>query len=676
MLIQNKPDRSQNFPPLLGDTAFLAGYIVLYLIMMAVLRALLLYRNIELTASIPSADIINAFLEGIRFDLIIASITAVPLAFALLFPSGLGKRKLAILWLVVMGAIVSFVGIVELDFYHEFHTRLNSLAFQYLKEDPATVSSMIWNGFPVVKYLLLWAFIWGAYIIGLRWLNRLTRIKEPRATLLASRVAFFLLVFFLFAWGGRGTLRSGPPLRWGDAFQSKHLFANHLGLNGSYTLVKAILASSKGNPGKKWLSVLPDQDALDITRKLLLTKQDKLIEPDVFPVLRQHTPINKIKNNPKNIVFIIMESFSAEFIGALGHHYGITPEFDKLTQEGLLFDRFFSNGTHTHQGMFASIACFPNLPGYEYLMQQPEGQHGFSGLPAVLKRRNFNDVYVYNGDFSWDNQEGFFTNQGMTRFIGRKAYKNPIFSDPTWGVSDEDMFNKAVDELNGLPTDKPFYAVLQSLSNHTPYALPDKLPVDEVTGFGELNLHLTAQRYSDWALGQFFEQAKQTDWYDETVFVIVGDHGFSINRQLSEIDLLRFHIPMLIIGSGIKEVYGSRNHTVGTQVDMVPTLVSLLGKPFKHQCWGRDLLALPSGDLGFGIIKPSGSDQTVALIKGDKILIKRPHEKPVLGQYAFYPLESYRSYDDKKEKDNMEHQLKGYIQTAMQALLRNKTGLE
>jgi phosphoglycerol transferase MdoB-like AlkP superfamily enzyme len=658
----------------LRDIGFLGGYVALCLLMMAVLRALLFYRNIELSEAIPSADIINAFLVGILFDLIIASVIGAPLVFALLLPNGLGERKWAIIWLVLVGAMTTFVGIVDLDFYHEFHVRLNSLAFQYLKEDPATVSSMIWNGFPVVRYLLLWSLILAIYIAGLRWINRLTAVGERAALPFAFRLVGFLLVFFLFAWGGRGTLRSGPPLRWGDAFQSQHLFANHLGLNSSYTFIKAILAASKENPGKKWLKVLPDQDAVEVTREMLITKQDRPLNQHYFPVLREHTPVQKLEKRPENVVFIIMESFSAEFVGVLGHHYRITPEFDKLAKEGLLFDHFFSNGTHTHQGMFATVACFSNLPGHEYLMQQAVGQHAFSGLPAVLQSREFSDVYVYNGDFSWDNQSGFFTNQGMTRFVGKNSYKNPKFSDPTWGVSDEDMFDKAIEEIDGLPTDRPFYAVLQSLSNHTPYALPENLPVEAVTGFGDLDQHLTAQRYSDWALGQFFKQAKKSKWYKETVFVIVGDHGFGVRRQLSEIDLLRFHVPMLIIAPGIQASYGARNHIAGSQVDIVPTLVSLLGEPFSHQCWGRDLLALPANDLGFAVIKPSGSDQTVAFIEGDKILIKRPHEKPILGQYSFYPEEKYQHLEDDKRTYAMELRLKGFVQTAMKALYENRAG--
>jgi phosphoglycerol transferase MdoB-like AlkP superfamily enzyme len=263
----------------------------------------------------------------------------------------------------------------------------------------------------------------------------------------------------------------------------------------------------------------------------------------------------------------------------------------------------------------------------------------------------------------------------MSNFIGRDDFKDPIFIDPTWGVSDQDMFNRALEELDRMPADRPFYAILQTLSNHTPYALPEKLPVEAVTGFGKLDQHLTAQRYSDWALGQFFSHAVDSPWYKDTLFVIVGDHGFAINRQLAEIDLLRFRVPLLLLGPGIRETYGAINHTVATQTDVVPTVVGLLGKPFVHQCWGRNLLSLQDNDPGVGVIKPSGSDLTVALIRGEQLLIKPPKGKEQLGQYAFYPDEYYRQEQDDELNEELATDLAAFIQSGLQSLRGNRTGV-
>jgi len=321
------------------------------------------------------------------------------------------------------------------------------------------------------------------------------------------------------------------------------------------------------------------------------------------------------------------------------------------------------------------MACFPNLPGFEYLMQMPEGAQSFSGLPQLLAARGYQNLYVYNGDFAWDNQQGFFRNQGMTRFIGRNDYINPVVADPTWGVSDQDMFDRAAQELRQFDGSTPFYALLQTLSNHTPYALPDVLPVEPVTGHGALNQHLTAMRYADWALGRFFDQIRTAPWFDDTLFVLLGDHGFGVPAQLTDINLLRFHVPMLLIAPGIRERFGAVNDTVGSQVDMVPTIMGRLGGAVQHQCWGRDLLSLPADDPGFAIIKPSGNDQTTAIVQGDQILVQ---PQGLAAKLYRYQLGADAHTDVATEQDTtpLARHLAAYLQSATQSLRSHTAGAQ
>jgi phosphoglycerol transferase MdoB-like AlkP superfamily enzyme len=292
-----------------------------------------------------------------------------------------------------------------------------------------------------------------------------------------------------------------------------------------------------------------------------------------------------------------------------------------------------------------------------------------------LKARGYRDIYVYNGDFAWDNQAGFFGNQGMTTFIGRGDYVNPVFSDPTWGVSDEDMFTRAHVELEKLAADgKPFYALLQSLSNHTPYALPEKLPVERVSGFGTLDAHLTAMRYSDWALGQFFAKAKASPYYRDTLFVVLGDHGFGSAEHLTEMDLYRFNVPLLLIAPGLQEKFGATRDTVGSQSDVVPIIMGLLGGATRHQCWGRNLLSLPEGDAGFAVIKPSGGDQTVALLSGERILVKPKNAKARLYAYRLGANGKAVPLPAEADADALEKKLDAYIATATRSLLDDTAG--
>ena len=659
----------------LADAAYILGSSAIFILLFAVSRTLLLVRNIGLIADIPVSALLISYAVGFRFDLLVTGYTMAPFLAGMFFPAGLSHRRWWNLWLCLALFLFSFLAVLELDFYHEFHTRLNSLVFQYLKEDPKTVISMLWHGFPVLRYLILCGVMAGLAIMALRLVDRRTRKSDTRYRYRARLLITIVLILLGFV-SIRGTLRFGPPLRWGDAFHGSHLFANHLALNGAFTLAKATeqyLSNRKENP---WLKKMEAKEALALVQRDWLLPQETLLAPEQFPLLRRFDPLPAAPASPyRNVVLILMESLSAQRIGVFGNTLKVTPFFDELAAEGLLFDHIFSNGTHTHQSMFATLGCFPNLPNYEYLMNQPEGSYRFSGLPKVLSGRNYDNVFVYNGDFAWDNQIGFFRGQGVTRFIGRNDFVNPRLLDPTWGVTDEDMFDRAFDEIVKLEkSGRPYYAILQTLSNHIPYSLPAPMPVEKVMVNGAEEGHLTAMRYSDYALGQFFKKIKNRGGFDDTLFVITGDHGFGGGVQVTDMDLFRFHVPLLFIGKDIQGWFGKINATVGSQVDIVPTIMGMLGGSYVHHCWGRDLLALPENDPGRAVIKPSGNDQVVAFIEGETILIKAPETGSKLFRYKTRPAMSAEPLDNPLIMEQMQKALNAYIQTATHALLENHAG--
>ena len=670
-------------PTVKSHLAFTLLCALIMMVMFTLLRVALLVYNREMILDTPASTFLEAFGNGLRFDARIVVYFSIPLLLALLSVKAMAMRGVLRFWLTAASSLALFLGLMEMDFYREFHQRLNGLVFQYVKEDPKTVMSMLWYGFPVVRYLLAWAVGTVILYFAFRGADRITRSSVTRAANGASRAvaprygraAVFVVLLLVCVVLARGTLRQGPPLRWGDAYTTDSNFANQLGLNGSLSLIAAAKSRFGDDRTNIWKATLEQPQATQTVRDMLLTEHDKLVDADTAPVRRDTTPPEEKTLPIKNVVVILMESFAGHSVGALGRPGNITPYFDELSKQGLLFERFFSNGTHTHQGMFATMACFPNLPGFEYLMQTPEGSHKLSGLPELLSARKFDDVYVYNGDFAWDNQSGFFSNQGMTTFVGRNDFVDPVFSDPTWGVSDQDMFNRGLEELKKREGKEPFYALLQTLSNHTPYALPTPLPVEPVTDRGSLNEHLTAMRYSDWALGQFFEKARKEPYFKETLFVIVGDHGFGNEQQISEMDLGRFNVPLLLIGPGIQEKFGARNDTVGTQVDIVPTIMGRLGGEFRQQCWGRDLLTLPEGDKGSGVIKPSGSDQTVAIISDDHLLVQ-PKDMPAkVWQYKLGANPEAKVVTDSPEAIELKTRLESFLQTATKSLLDNTAGV-
>lgn len=678
-----KPSASPSIRPTIAShLAFTAASALALLLMYSLLRGALLIYNRELMGDTPASTFVEAFYNGMRFDLRVVVYACIPLLLALFSVRAMAARRALRGWLTGFASLTLFLALTELDFYREFHQRLNSLVFQYFQEDPQTVMSMLWNGFPVGRYLLAWALATWLLAKLFKGLDLFTRPAQPGLLSSAAphslpwhwRWLTLLLCLLISVVAARGHLRQGPPLRWGDAYTTDSMFANQLGLNGTLTLYTAAANTFGSHRDNAWKATLNDEDALKAVREMLLTPHDQLVDADSAAIRRNFTPPAEGTLPIKNVVVILMESFAGHFVGALGSPLNITPHFDKLAKEGLLFKRFFSNGTHTHQGMFATMACFPNLPSFEYLMRTPEGGHKFSGLPQLLSPRGFDNLYVYNGNFQWDNQSGFFSNQGMTNFIGREDFVNPVFMDPTWGVSDQDMFDRGALELEQNYASKPFYALLQTLSNHTPYALPTDLPVERVSGQGSTDEHLTAMRYSDWALGQFFEKARKAPYFKETLFVIVGDHGFGTHEQLTEMDLHRFNVPLLLIAPGIQEKFGSSSEVVGTQIDVVPTIMGRLGGEVRHQCWGRDLLNLPEGDRGIGVIKPSGGDQTVAIVSPERILIQPKGFDARLYDYQLGAKASATRVD-LQQAPELQRKLEAFLQTATKSLLDNTAGV-
>jgi phosphoglycerol transferase MdoB-like AlkP superfamily enzyme len=156
--------------------------------------------------------------------------------------------------------------------------------------------------------------------------------------------------------------------------------------------------------------------------------------------------------------------------------------------------------------------------------------------------------------------------------------------------------------------------------------------------------------------------------------VVVGDHGFGSTEQLTEMDLHRFNVPLLLIAPGIQEKFGAVSHTVGTQIDIVPTIMGRLGGEVRHQCWGRDLLNLPAGDRGIGVIKPSGGDQTVAIVTPERILIQPKDFEPRLYDYRLGAKPKAErvagAIDPELRKD-----LDAFLQVATRSLLENSAGV-
>ena len=268
---------------------------VLLIVLYSLLRVALLVYNHELIGQTTANDLLEAFGNGLRFDLRLVAFALAPLILVIGSRRLMAARTWQLTWLSVVASLTLFLGVLELDFYREFHQRLNALVFQYLGEDPATVMSMLWHGFPVARYLIAWALASWLLFKALQAIHRLAPPADPSLGAAAGerwywRISVFTLCLFLAVLAVRGTLRQGPPLRWGDASTTESVFANQLGLNGTLTLIDAGKARWSDHRDNQWKARLPGAEAQALVRQMLLTPQDLLIDSGEAAIRRISTP--------------------------------------------------------------------------------------------------------------------------------------------------------------------------------------------------------------------------------------------------------------------------------------------------------------------------------------------------------------------------------------------------
>ncbi|MSR64277.1 MAG: hypothetical protein EXS18_00660, partial [Verrucomicrobiae bacterium] len=415
---------------------------VAWILLFEIFRVILIVATWYLHGDATLALLGEAMVRGLRFDLSVAVKLIAPFAAWRIWRPSPVRVERNIVWAVF--AVVAFLSIFamtsEVEFYKEFQMRLGPLVFEYFgkPEHNQIVASMIWSGYPVIRWMLVCFAFWALFV----WIFGKIFLKSESTYgwQAGSMATVVWVVITVLAFRG-GWQRD--PLRWGNAFFSQSTYANHMTQNGVFALMDTIkgLTKKKKKANAPWTKGMTPEEAIRVTREMVMLSGETLVDPATYPLLRRSPPCKmEVKKRPKNVVLVIMESFSARFCGATGASFGATPRYDALAERGFLFDRAFSVGTHTAQGVMAALCAFPSLPGYDALMRETMASQPFRSLPAVLSDNGFQSLFIYNGLLSWDNKEGFFRNHGVQRFIGLSDFKNPTFLDPVWGVSDHDVF--------------------------------------------------------------------------------------------------------------------------------------------------------------------------------------------------------------------------------------------
>ena len=560
----------------------------------------------------PFFSITDAFFLGLRYDLRVAAlIMLVMLVVGSLpplhpFVSRTGKT----FWLTVL-AIVSLVVVLVyvIDFAHYSYLsqRLNASVLNYLHDFRISMN-MVWESYPVIWLLpgiviftgIIFLFIrythgrtsvntafgTNVYTTSGTYVNTASRINVTTQHGRKHRVLSFIITFLLL-----GVIIFGKigqyPLRWSDAFSLGSDYKANLALNPFESFFNTMKFREPPVTAAQLIKYFP-----------VLSRYYPLQLSDTITFTRNIAPAAGLSNQPVNVIVVLCESFSAYKSSLFGNPINTTPFFDTLSAGGILFDRCFTPTYGTARGIWASLTGIPDV-----VMQSTASRN-----PAAVDQhiiindfRGYEKYYFLGGSSSWANIRGLLTNN----IAGLKLFEQEDFKAPrldVWGISDKNLLLESAGIL-GKET-KPFFAIIQTADNHRPYSIPEEdldefshieMPLDTLQKYGfESAAEMNAFRYTDFSFRKFMEAVRAQPYYNNTLFVFIGDHGIPGNATAlfppvwTKQRLTAVHVPLLFYGTPVKNAM--RTSTIVSQTDLLPTIAGLCGIGYSNTTLGRDVL--------------------------------------------------------------------------------------
>ena len=522
-----------------------------------------------------------AFVKGIWFDNVIACyILAIPLI--MLWVATLCNYTSKWIyrfiggWFIVLHSLTFIISAANIPYFEYFFKTINSSIYNWFGY-AGTTAGMIFGEtsyyFPIglgITALALWGI--GVHLLSKRTYERSLKADnrishQSRGIILIVGATLIGLCFF----GIRGRMGYNP-IKVSQAYYCEDPFLNQLGVNPAFNLLTSTLDDARKE--NRQLQLMDAQVAISNTQRLL----NRTGIEGVSPIAQAVTAHTDSSSRP-NVVFIFMESMSAKLMQAYGQTKNLTPYLDSLYKKSWAFDNIYSAGIHTNHGMYSTLYSFPTI-------MKRNAMKGsvipvYSGLPTVLKGNGYYNMFFMTHESQYDNMNAFFRTNGFDEIHAEENYPKEKIANH-FGVQDDYLYEYALPILNErAQSGQPFFSVLLSISNHPPYVIPSYFhPKSE-------KIEDQIVEYADWSIRKFMTEAQQQPWFENTIFVLLGDHGKLVGTPENEMPEAYNHVPFMIYRKGIEP----RNiANFGGQIDVAPTLLGLLGISYTQNNFGVDLL--------------------------------------------------------------------------------------
>ncbi|WP_225872505.1 LTA synthase family protein [Pedobacter polaris] len=465
----------------------------------------------------------------------------------------------------ILIVVFSLLSVINFNIYREWGSKVNARALSFAVDTPnEAFASSASSPILLSLFVLIILIGSGLYLNFLINKKQINFIKTP-FWLKVIVTVILLGVNFLLIRGGWDVAPNNQSM----AYFSKYEILNHASLNTEWNLISSILASKKTN--KNPYLYFDNATAEKEITELYSVEKD--------------TTVSILKTKRPNIVIFILESFTADLTKTLGNEDGITPNFDSLTNKGVLFTNIYAAGNRTDKGLIGTLTGFPTL-GTGSIVKWPEKMQKIPAISQKLFQNNYQTSFYYGGESEFDNYKAFILGHSYQKLIDKNSFDKKDMNSK-WGAYDGLVFNRQLQELN--QTKQPFFSTILSLTNHEPFEVPT------TPKFGKKDIiqeFKSTAFYTDSCINSYLIAARKQAWYKNTLFIFVADHGHLYPKNKFEIfQPQRYHIPLLFYGDVIKDEYkGKKLSQIGSQQDIAATLLAQLNIPHQDFLWSKNLL--------------------------------------------------------------------------------------
>tara|TARA_R110002033_G_scaffold77030_1_gene128718 strand:- start:27651 stop:29627 length:1977 start_codon:yes stop_codon:yes gene_type:complete len=592
------------------------AYIGLFLILSFIVRCSFFIWNFS-EVDKEAFTLIETFGIGFLFDIATISFFAIPyLAYLLFFPKrfyGSIVDKIITYFGFSIGVLIIFFSFFgEFTFWDEFQRRYNFIAVDYLIYTYEVVKNINESyPLPILISAMLILVLTSLFIVyKLGYFNKTFKSDTTfKPKLIASFPWIVIVVISLMFITNK------------QADFSENRYNNELAKSGIYSFFAAFRNNEL--PYNEFYKTIPKEVAFKTVKASLLNSKNAFGNANINSIYRTILNTDSIqKSITPNVIFICIESLSADFLSEFGNKNNISPILDSLANNSLLFLNLYATGTRTVRGMEAITLSIPPTPGRS-IVKRKNNQDLFT-IGEVFKQKGYERNFFYGGDGYFDNMNTYFGGNGFNivdRGRGFLLDKNitttrtnieddEVTFENAWGVCDMDIYNKVLKEADeAYETGKPFFDFVMTTSNHKPYTYPEG-KIDIPSGTGRNG----AVKYTDYAIGQFIKKAQQKPWFKNTVYVIMSDHCASSAGRW-ELDVKNYHIPALIFN--LPNQPPEKVNKMASQIDVFPTLFSALHWNYKSNLFGNDIMSMQLQDERAFI----GNYRKLGYLKDNKILI-------------------------------------------------------